>query len=290
MKALKYTIIFLLSMNLFSSCLVSDETSFDDNDTGNNVVTTTRNSINLTAIANGDEYRMEIPINITGPTVTDLTDDVTVQISSLSTSTALANTHYKIENPTITLKKSNNYRDNIIVTLLTDGNAPPKENTPEYEAYSSPFINLQITASGVTNVVGTGKGIKVTINFIAPNPYAGLYNAHLIYRHPAYGTYPDNIYVDEVNEKVLAPITGRQCETWFGTWDTDICWITVNADNSITYVVDDTWEFAVALGDPFDSSKVSHFDPETGIIYLYYHYYGTDGRPRIFWEVFTPNF
>jgi len=85
-------------------------------------------------------------------------------------------------------------------------------------------------------------------------------------------------------------ITGRKCETGFAVWpDTDLCWITVKADNSIEFEVADTWPYTVLMGDPNDPSKVSHFDPATGKIYLYYYYAGTGGN-RIFWETFTPLF
>ena len=103
----------------------------------------------------------------------------------------------------------------------------------------------------------------------------------------AMGTYPDNIYVEDDYDKTLSPVTGRKCETLFGIWDTDYCWITVNSDNSIKFEVADTWAYDVKLGDPFDATKISHFDPATGIIYFYYNYFGTGG-PRIFWEIFTP--
>ena len=291
MKTLKYILIFILSAGFFNSCLIDDELDLDMNSTGYNVATFEKTSINLVALANGDEYDMNIQMKLVGPTYKDVMNDITVTVQATSSSTAVEGVHYEMDSKTITLSRDNNFLAYLPIRMLTEGNKPPMEDSPEYEDYVAPVLNLEIvSATGDAMVTNSGKDAKVTLNFIPPNPYAGPYSARLIYRHPSLGDYPDNIYVDEVNEKELLPITGRKCETGFATWfDTDICWITINADNSLTFVVDDTWPYDVALGDPFDASKVSHYDPETGIIYLYYHYYGTGG-PRIFWEVFTPNF
>ena len=84
-------------------------------------------------------------------------------------------------------------------------------------------------------------------------------------------------------------VTGRKCETWFAVWDTDKCWITVNSDNSVDYEVWEDWGIPVKNGDPNNAANVSHFDPATGKIYLYYYYAGTGGN-RIFWEILTPMF
>lgn len=290
MKKIKYILIFILSLGIFNSCLIDDSTDLEANDAGYNVATFQRPVNNLTALANGDEYNFDLEIKVTGPTASELVNDVTVTFSPNAMSTAIEGVHYKIDNPTVVLTKADNYLGYLRITLITEGNIPPMEGTPEYEDYVAPMLYVDISATGDANVVGSGKTGTFTVNFIPPNPYAGLYSAHLIYRHPSLGDYPDNIYVEEVNEKELIAITGRKCETGFATWfDTDLCWITVNADNTITFEVGDTWDYDVALGDPFDASLETRFDPDTRMIYLYYHYYGAGG-PRIFWEVFTPLF
>ncbi|MCD4832411.1 MAG: hypothetical protein K8R31_01345 [Bacteroidales bacterium] len=289
MKKIKYILIFILSLGIFNSCLIDDTSDIDLNADGYNVATFDRPIDNLTALANGDEYEFEVKVKIVGPTILDLTNDINVTFIPTAASTAVADVHYRIDNPTIVLSDDNNYLGYLVVTVITAGNTPPMDGTPEYDDYVAPMLYLEITTTGDVKVEGSGKTGEFTVNFIPPNPYAGLYDAHLIYRHPSLGDYPDNIYVDEVTEKELLAVTGRKCETTFATWPTDICWITVNADNTITFVVDDTWPYDVILGDPFDATKVTRYDPETGIIYLYYHYYG-DGGPRIFWEVFTPKF
>lgn len=291
MKTIKYLFLLITLVGFAGACLVDDEETYELNSKGYNVATFEKFATNLGALANGDEYQRVLNMRLVGPTVKDLSGDITVTVEADPSSTAVEGVHYRIDNPTITLKASNNYLGSLGVTLLTEGNSPPEDGTPELEDYVAPVLVLNVkSATGDANVTTSGKLNKVTLNYTRPNPYAGKYIAHLIYRHPSYGTYPDNIYVEEDNEKTLVAVTGRKCETGFGTWfDTDICWITVNLDNSITFVVDDTWPYDVKLGDPNRPDLVSHFDPATRIIYLYYHYEGSGG-PRIFWEVFTPQF
>lgn len=290
MKNIKYIILLLLSIGFMHSCdLVNNETDLDLNDKGNNVVTFERIKSNLTMTATGEEKTMTVNFKIVGPTVSELTSDIKVTFSADESSTAVENDHYRIENKTITLKKSNNYLGVLEIILMSEGNSAPMDGTPEFDTYVAPKLYLKMTASGADNVVGSGKFGDFTLNFVPPNPYAGDYSAHLIYHHPSIGDYPDDVYVDEVNDKTLEAVTGRKCETWFATWDTDLCWITINSDNSISFIVDDTWPYDVKLGDPHRPDLVSHFDPSDGKIYLYYHYTGTGGD-RIFWETFTPKF
>jgi hypothetical protein len=291
MRKIKYLLILMLSISFFNSCLIDNETDVDLNDNGLNVVTFDRIKTPLTCLANGSEYTFQVPIKIVGPTVMNLKNDVSVTFTADAASTALPDVHYRIVSTTVTLTKANNYLGNLVITLITVGNTPPMEGTPEYDDYVAPVLYLDIVATGDSKVTGSGKTGEITLNFTPPNPYAGIYESELKYFHPtAGGTYPTDPYGGiRIAEKELAAVTGRKCETWFAVWDTDLCWITVNADNSITFVVDTTWPYTVVLGDPNDASKVSHFDPVTRKIYLYYHYQGTGG-PRIFWEVFTPQF
>lgn len=302
MKNIKYILFLLLATVVLNSC---EEVKNDINDVANgeNIAAFESYRVDLVALANGDEYDKTLQVKITGPSVANLTDDITITVTAASSSTAVEGDHYRFgaSGNTITLSKSNNYLGLIDVIMMTEGNTPPMDGTPEFEDYVAPFIDLDITAAtGNSGVIPTGKTSRVTLNFTPPNPYAGEYNVEMRYFHPTAGGShpsegagfdPDNPYGGIRNYvKELEAVTGRKCKTGFAVWgDTDICWITVNVDNSITYEVDDTWPYDVKLGNPFDPSQVPHFDPATGIIYMYYHYTGTGGD-RIFWEIFTPNF
>jgi len=288
MKTLKYIFLLILVIGTFQSCLVEDETKYDLNDEGLNLVTFERVTSNLTMTATGEEKTFKVKVKLVGPTMTDVKNDISVTVTADASSTAIEGVHYRIENLPIVLSPNDNFLAELEIILMSEGNAAPMDGTPEAETFKAPVLELNLVATGDPGVVGSGKVGTFTLNFIPPNPYAGDYTTHIIYRHPSMGTYPDNIYVEEDSEKTLAPVTGRKCETGFAIWpETDLCWITINANNSIKFEVADTWPYDVKLGDPNDPSKESHFDPATGMIYLYYYYSGTGGD-RIFWEVFTP--
>ncbi len=293
MKTLKYILFFVLAAGLFSSCLVNEETDLDLNGQGPSLVTFDGTGlVNLTVLANGAEYDKTIKVLLVGPTKNSISGDLTVTFAAMEGSTAIEGVHYTMEK-TMVLKESNNYLGYLNIKLLTDGNAPPMEDSPEYEDYKAPVLYLKVTnVTGANGVIASGKEATVNLNFTPPNPYALTYDSELYYWHPsAGGDYPPSPNGEPYggvrhNDKELVAVTGRKCQTNFSIWE-DLCWITVNSDNSIDFVVDVTWPYDVKLGDPNDPSKVSRFDPDTGIIYLYYYYTG-DGGDRIFWEKLTP--
>lgn len=291
MKRLYRTLLLILSLGIFSSCLIDNETDLDMNDKGSNLATFNKNAINLTALANGSEYQMDIQLKLVGPSVADLTGDITVTVARAASSTAIEGVHYKFASKTIVLKKADNYFANLGITLLTEGNTPPMDDTPEYLDYKAPILDLVIsTATGESTVVPSGKKTNIVLNYTPPNPYAGDYDVTIKYFHPtAGGSYPNDPYGGlRTDEKTLTAVTGRKCETGFSIWpDTDLCWITILSDNSVVFTVDDTWPYDVKSGDPNNANNISHYDPATGKIYLYYYYAGTGGN-RIFWEVLTP--
>jgi len=291
MKTLKYILILVLSLGALNSCLVDQTTRYDENDDGPNLVTFETLTANYSVLANGDEYDRQIKVKLVGPTSMFTTSDINVTVSVDPSSTAVEGQHFIINTPTLTLTKANNYLALVDITIITDGNEPPMDGTPEFDDYVAPIMVLKLNATGDPNVLGSGKLGKFTLAYTPPNPYAGDYEAEMWYFHPtAGGTYPTDPYGGiRIQYKTLVAITGRKCETWFGVWDTDKCWITVNADNTVDFTVWDEWTYDVKMGDPNDPSKVSHFDPDTRQIFLYYYYAGSGGN-RIFWETFTPLF
>ena len=288
MKKITHIFLLIFSITLLTSC-VDDETGLELFEESVNVVTFDRVNDNLVGVTvdGGAEYTFLKKIRVEGPTVSELTNDIIVD-AIIAEGTTADNTMYRINNLPLTLTKENNYLGYLSITMTTLGNEPPADGTPEAEAYVAPVLKLQLVATGDENVVGSGKIGVFTLNFALPNPMAGDYTAHLIYRHPNAGTYPDNIYVEEDNDKSLLGITGVKAESdWFATWEGYYSWITLNSDNTVTYTVDSDWDYDVKMGDPNRPDLISHYDPETGIIYLYYHYTGSGGD-RIFWEVWYP--
>ena len=292
MKNIKYLLLLILSLSALTSC-VNDSEDFELNADGPNVVAFDRVVDNLTGVAElgGAEYTFNKKVKLVGPTVQTLTSDVKVTFK-VATGTTANGTMYRINNPTLTLTANDNYLGFLSITITTLGNEPPAEDSPEALTYKAPVLNLELVASDVDKIIGSGKVGQFTLNFTPRNPWAGDYTSHIIYRKPgegATGIYPDNIYIEEENDKTLTGITGRKAEVnYFAIFGADyLSYITINPDNTISYQVADTWSFEVKAGDPNRPDLISHYDPTDGKLYLYYHYTGTSGD-RIFWEVFTP--
>lgn len=135
-------------------------------------------------------------------------------------------------------------------------------------------------------------GREVTSNarteVLIANSYAGYYLSDLTFFHPNFGTYPDDPYRRVQFVKELITTDGSTCYTSFALWGSygETMYITVNPDNSISFEVFG-FDYIVKEGDPNNLLLYSHYDPLTGIIYLYYHYEGPGGN-RIFWEVLEP--
>lgn len=145
------------------------------------------------------------------------------------------------------------------------------------DAWTIKYVSIMEDGRSVTSGVKTVVGVA--------NFFAGSYSTNVTYRHPSFGAYPDNIYVDAPFDKDLVAINANTCETYMSTWTDAPMKISINDDNSLSVEWVDRTD--VFLGDPYDATKISYYDRETGVIYLYYHYDGTGGY-RVFWEVFTP--
>jgi hypothetical protein len=173
--------------------------------------------------------------------------------------------------------------------LTVDGNPlPTDENLLDIGNYWV-FTFESILADGRTVVN------NATTNVAVANFFAGTYDTEMRYFHPTAGgshpSFPDFDPDDpyggiRYGDKDLVAINANTCRTNFAVWGpVETMDITVNPDNSVSFTVDG-WSYDVLPGNPFDASQVSNYDPATGTIMLYYHYYGSGGA-RIFWEEFT---
>jgi hypothetical protein len=132
-------------------------------------------SKNVSNISDGNEYEVTVPIQLDGPTIEEVSGDVTVTIqpdfSGIPESErAEQGTNYRIDNNTITLEESQNYIGNFTFTMVTDGITAPK----------SQKINLLVTdISGASNAVGSGKAIAVTFNYACDSNIQGIYDVAL---------------------------------------------------------------------------------------------------------------
>jgi len=158
----------MISMSFLTSCF-DDETGLELNDQGNNVAGFTNARENVANIADGSEYDFTLKMKLEGPTVMDLTNDVTVTFEATAGSTAIEGVHYRIDNPTTTLLKANDFLGYANVVMLTDGIVAPL-------AGPSPILILKATATtGDNKVVASGKPVTVTLNYACDSNLDGNY-------------------------------------------------------------------------------------------------------------------
>lgn len=169
MKTLKYILILILSVGMFNSCLVEDETNLDLNGKGPNLGGFDQARTSLSAIADGEEYKFDLKIKVFGPTSMDLTNNVTLTVAADPSSTAIAGKHYRLDSPTVTLSPGQNMLGFFQVTMLTAGIQTPLA--------ASPVLVLNVSeASGDPMVVNSGKSISITLNYACPSFLEGDYD------------------------------------------------------------------------------------------------------------------
>ncbi len=208
MKKLKYILIFILSIGFFNSCLIDDGTTHDDYDQGPNLAGFVTNSTFASAVADGNEYPVEIKMWLEGPTSMNETDDITVTIGVVPSSTAIEGTHFRLDNTTLTLKASNDHLAELTFIMLTDGIMAPLDKTPV-------LVLEVLDASGVDNVIANGKKISIDLNYLCYSNLAGAY-------------IDDNRYGDVVNiTEISTGYYEADYLTYFAshyTWQfTDVC-------------------------------------------------------------------
>lgn len=174
MKTLKYILIILLSLGAFNSCLVDETTRYDLNDQGPNLAgfETTRTSFSF--VSDGSDYGFTVKMKLIGPTSMDVTSDITVTVEADPSSTAIEGTHFSLDQPTITLKKSDNYLGLLPVTILTEGIIAPLATAPK-------LVLKVVSATGDPNVLNNGKKLEIVLNYGCFSNLAGTYDVSTEY-------------------------------------------------------------------------------------------------------------
>ncbi len=272
MKRIYLLLLIIFGIVSLPSCLVEDEVPAGDNDKGPNLAGFEKTRTTLAGIADGTAYDFDIKVNVIGPTSMDLTNDVTLSIEADPASTAIEGTHYQIDNPTVTLTSDNNYLGFIGLTMLTEGVETPLEEAPVL------ILNVK-SATGDENVINNGKPIEITFNFACFSSFEGEYS---VVTTSSSGT------VREWQETITKIGTEEYLTQRVGTWNPplnpDYGFVFTNACNVLTVPNQ-------GLADMYSNDVYSHsagsYDPETGVITIYYTIWFEAGD-NTYTAVYTP--
>lgn len=184
MKTCKYILLFILSLGILSSC-VDDKTNYDLNDDGPNIAGFIISSTTLASVADDQEHIMALKIKVAGPSVLNLTNDITVtfgvdeeaMVAACKVDTnlipAVEGTHYRIDNPSVVLKASNNYLGFFEFPMLTLGIVPPLKKMPV-------LVLKAISTSGDAKVLNNGKLLTANLSYACYSNLAGFYDVHTV--------------------------------------------------------------------------------------------------------------
>jgi hypothetical protein len=267
-------LILFLGVFFFASC--DDETKeVELIQDGKNLVVFEATNQAVTEVADGTEYKVQVKVKLQGPSTDKVGGDITVNVGYDQTlTTAVEGTHFRLDNPSIVLKQSNNYLGLYEFTMLTEGIVTPLAKSPLlYLTFSS--------ATGAENVIASAKAIKVTLNFACPSELQGSYSVVMVRDGTTTYTFQDNITKTGVG-------TYRTSEVghWIGGLGvgtngytfTDVCGvINVPEQNLVDYYSNKVY-----------GNGPGTVDEETGVITISYTITFAAGD-RVYECVYTPN-
>lgn len=173
MNTFKYILILLAGALLLASCS-EDNTFISDIEEGDNLAGFTDNSQSVANVANGDEYSVEVTMNLTGPSVDVLSGDYTATVQPdwegiPGDVRAEEGTHFRIDDNQVTFDESNDYQATFDFTMLSQGIDAPLDDSPQFNLRAS-------EVTGGEGVIPSGKALEVTLNYACPSNLQGVYN------------------------------------------------------------------------------------------------------------------
>lgn len=175
MNTFKHILITLVGVLLFASC-AEEDTFISDIENGENLASFTNGSKRAANIADGNEYTVDVRMMIDGPSVRDLSGDVTATVQPVfdgidQANRAEAGTHFRMDSNQITLKESDGYIGKFSFTMLTNGLVAPL----------SKQLKLKITeVSGAENVINSGKTVTVNLSYACASNLQGTYDVRFV--------------------------------------------------------------------------------------------------------------
>ena len=257
MKKIKFIPIILLGVLVLWSC-EKEESLISQIESSTNLAGFELANTSVTQVADGSEYLVQVRMKLMGPSTRDLANDITVTVGADTSSTAVAGTHYRFDNTSITLSKSNNYLALFEFTMLTEGIETPLE--------TSPVLILRATnAAGESTVINSGRPINITLNFACPSFLEGSYTATVLRDGVELAASP---YTDYITMTGVGTYRTTEVGHWIGGLGvgvpgytfTDVCGVIDVPQQNLV----ETYSNLV------QSTEPGSVDPVTGVIHIVY--------------------
>jgi hypothetical protein len=169
MKNIKKLLYLFLGATLVMSC-VEDDTTYELNGEGPNLVGFVKSSINASVVADGADKEFLMTVKLAGPTASEFNEDFDVTVEIDPSSTAVEGVHYRLDSFTLALSASGNYIDNLPLTVITSGIAPPLDVNPKLK------LNIVEISNGSVKPNGRTSSIDITIEYLCYSPITGKYS------------------------------------------------------------------------------------------------------------------
>jgi len=266
MKKIKYIFILFLIVGAFS-CEKQD-TLIDQIKQGSNLVEFENASAIFTQVSSTGDFEVKAFVKLTGPSLADVSGDITVNIGVDTSSTAVEGKHYAFTSKTLVLKKSQNYLGTFTFTMKTADIASP----------STSHLVLKISSvSGADNVVASTKLNDISLIYVCNYHLGGTYTVHTVRSD-------GNVYdwTEEIRELGI----GKYRTQHVGRWDPPLN----NGAGMLFYNTCDKINVpAQNLADMYSNQNYGSgtYDVETGIIDITYTIEFSAGN-RQYHAVYTP--
>lgn len=274
MKLLKYISFFILTSVMFYSC-GEDESMTKKLENGINVFTFTETIVGYSAIADGAEYTIDLNAKITGPNMQNVSGAISAKmVVDTEASTAIEGTHYRIDNPNLTLSKDGDYLGIANITMLTNGIQTPLAASPKL------VVRFE-DVSGSTTVAGSQKSLVLTLNYACPSFLAGDYTVVVLRDGAVITPYSDvtitNTGIGEYRTSEVGHWAQASLGYTPGFTFTDVCNVlNVPSQNLVD-----------AYGNIVQGTKPGSADPVTGILEIEYSI-SSSGWSSVYTCTYTP--
>lgn len=177
---MKYLIV-LIGVFVLASCELNDAFTQKVKSGPNIVMYKNPTSVmSVNRISNGDAYKIGIKMWVGGPHMKDVSGDISFSLEAVQTpitekkllkkdaTLAVEGVNFTLPSHSITLKESNNYLGQAHFIMLTKGIRAPLDGPK--------ILKLKVTnVSGDESVIGTGRILKVALNYSCASYLAGVY-------------------------------------------------------------------------------------------------------------------